>query len=88
MEALTYQPTPKKNADVLYHLLGFFKKHISPFEKKNLIVTIEDFRQGHVPLIIPITLIRHFVKKLRVEYLENQIYLNPHPRELMLRNHV
>jgi len=88
MEALAYQSTPKKNADVLYHLLGFFKKHISPFEKKNLIETIEDFRKGHVPLIVPVTLIRHFVKKLRVEYLESQIYLNPHPKELMLRNHV
>lgn len=45
-------------------------------------------RQGQVPLIVPITLVRHYVRRLAVPYLAGQIYLDPHPRELTLRNHV
>ncbi|NIQ02676.1 MAG: DUF1722 domain-containing protein [Nitrospinaceae bacterium] len=88
MRALSYKSTPKKNTDVLYHMLGFFKKQLSAVEKQDVIEAIEDYRSGLVPLIVPVTLIRHHVRKHRVEYLNDQIYLNPHPKELMLRNHV
>jgi len=88
MEALTYKSTPKKNTDVLLHMMGFLKKVLMKGEKEDILTTIEDYRKELLPLIVPVTLIRHQVKKYKVEYLLDQIYLNPHPKELMLRNHV
>jgi uncharacterized protein YbgA (DUF1722 family) len=88
MEALVYKSTPKKNTDVLLHMMGFFKKILGRDEKEDILSTIEDYRKGLLPLIVPVTLIRHQVKKYNIEYLLDQIYLNPHPKELMLRNHV
>ena len=49
---------------------------------------IADYRAGLVPLVVPITLVRHHVRHLDVRYLAGQVYLDPHPKELMLRNHV
>ena len=88
MEALTFKTTIKKNVNVLQHIFGFFKKSLHPTEKQDILNIIEDYRNELVPLIVPITLIRHYVNKLDVEYVRDQVYLNPHPRELMLRNHV
>jgi uncharacterized protein YbgA (DUF1722 family)/uncharacterized protein YbbK (DUF523 family) len=88
MEALTLKSTPKKNTDVLLHMMGFLKKILTKGEKEYILHTIEDFRKELVPLIVPITLIRHQVNKHNIEYLKGQVYLNPHPKELMLRNHV
>ena len=69
-------------------MVGFFKKIISKEEKEDILNTIEDYRKGLLPLVVPVTLIRHQVKKNNIEYLLDQVYLNPHPKELMLRNHV
>jgi uncharacterized protein YbgA (DUF1722 family)/uncharacterized protein YbbK (DUF523 family) len=88
MEAINYKSTNKKNTDVLLHMMGFFKKIISLEDKKDILNSIEDYLHGFVPLIVPITLIRHYVKKYDISYLRDQVYLNPHPKELMLRNHV
>ncbi|MDH4158280.1 MAG: DUF523 and DUF1722 domain-containing protein [candidate division Zixibacteria bacterium] len=88
MEALTFRTTTRKNVNVLQHIFGFFKKSLGPGEKLDILNVIEDYRNGLVPLIVPITLLRHYVNKFDVEYVRNQVYLNPHPRELMLRNHV
>ena len=88
MKALTFKATPKKNTDVLLHMLGFFKKVLSHVEKEDILNTIQDYRKGLLPLIVPVTLIRHQVHKHNIEYLKDQVYLNPHPKELMLRNHV
>lgn len=88
MEALAYKSTAKKNADVLLHMMGFLKKVLTKGEKEDILSNIEDYRKELLPLIVPVTLIRHQVKKYKVEYLLDQIYLNPHPKELMLRNHV
>ena len=88
MEALAYKSTPKKNTDVLLHMMGFLKKILTRDEKEDILSTIEGYRQGLLPLIVPVTLIRHQVKKNNIEYLIDQVYLNPHPKELMLRNHV
>jgi len=49
---------------------------------------IADYHQGLTPLIVPLTLIKHYVQVFDVEYIREQVYLNPHPKELMLRNHV
>ncbi|GAB4363721.1 MAG: DUF523 and DUF1722 domain-containing protein [Deltaproteobacteria bacterium] len=88
MEALSAKPTPKKCSDVLLHMLGHFKKLLSPDEKQELLEVIDRYRNRLVPLIVPVTLIRHHVRKHRVEYLARQVFLDPHPAERMLRNHV
>jgi len=88
MEALTSKSTPKKNTDVLLHMMGFLKKLLTKIEKEDILSTIEDYRSELLPLIVPVTLIRHQVKKHNIEYLRDQVYLNPHPKELMLLNHV
>ena len=88
MKALTFKATPKKNTDVLLHMMGFLKKVLSKGEKEDILNTIQDYRRGLFPLIVPVTLIRHQAKKHNIEYLKDQAYLNPHPKELMLRNHV
>lgn len=61
---------------------------LEPASRAALAATIEDYRLGLVPLIVPITLVRHHVRRFSVEYLAGQTYLEPHPKELMLRNHV
>ncbi len=88
MEALTYKSTPKKNTDVLLHMLGFFKKQLQKNEKENILKVIEDYRNELIPLIVPVSLMRHMVTIHNIKYLQDQVYLNPHPKELMLRNHV
>lgn len=88
MEALQLKTTPKKNANVLMHTMGFFKEKLSSDEKKELLDVIEDYRQEYIPLIVPITLINHYVRKYDQPNLKQQVYLNPHPLELQLRNHV
>jgi uncharacterized protein YbgA (DUF1722 family)/uncharacterized protein YbbK (DUF523 family) len=88
MEALRLKSTPKKNANVLMHMMGYFKKQLSSGEKIELLEVIDNHRKGYLPLIVPVTLINHYVKKYDQPYLKGQIYLNPHPLELQLRNHV
>ena len=88
MEALRLTSTPRKNANVMIHILGYFKKQLSPDEKQELLEIIDLYRQGTVPLIVPITLISHYVRKYEQPYLQDQYYLQPHPLELQLRNHV
>ena len=88
MEALICKTTPKKNTDVLLHMMGFFKKVLNKVEKEDILSAIEDYRSEILPLIVPVTLIRHQVKKYNIKYLRDQVYLNPHPKELMLLNHV
>jgi len=86
--ALQKIATVKKNTNVLLHIMGYFKKDLSTDEKSELKETIDRYHEGLVPLLVPITLINHYVRKYRPLYLTHQIYLNPHALELMLRNHV
>jgi uncharacterized protein YbgA (DUF1722 family)/uncharacterized protein YbbK (DUF523 family) len=88
MAALRLKATPKKHINVLYHMMGYFKKELSADEKQELLENISHYRNGHVPLIVPITLINHYVRKYGQAYLAPQYYLHPHPVELKLRNHV
>ena len=87
MEALRLQSTLKKNTDVLFHAMGFLKKHLSSDEKQELTEILDNYRNGYVPLIVPVTLLNHYVRKYDQSYLKEQSYLNPHPVELQLRNH-
>jgi uncharacterized protein YbgA (DUF1722 family)/uncharacterized protein YbbK (DUF523 family) len=88
LESLELKTTPKKNANVLQHMRGYFRQQLSVDEKKELMEVIEDYREGYIPLIVPVTLISHYVRKYDQAYLREQVYLNPHPLELQLRNHV
>ena len=88
IEALTLKTTAKKNLNVLQHLMGYFKKQLSKDEKQELLEVFDQYRREYVPLIVPITLINHFVRKYDQQYLKMQTYLNPHPVELKLRTHV
>jgi len=87
MEALKLKATVKKNINVLQHMMGYFKKQLSADEKHELLETFDQYREGYIPLIVPLTLIKHYVRKYDQPYLKQQVYLNPHPIELKLRNH-
>ncbi|MFO7952197.1 MAG: DUF523 and DUF1722 domain-containing protein [Bacillota bacterium] len=88
MEAMALKATVKKNVNVLYHIMGHFKTLISADEKKELLEAIDQYSRPIVPLVVPLTLVKHYARKYNVTYLHNQVYLEPHPAELMLRNHV
>jgi uncharacterized protein YbgA (DUF1722 family) len=88
MEALLLKTTPKKNSNVLQHMMGYFKEQLSPDEKQELLEVIDHYRQEYIPLIVPATLMNHYVRKYNQPYLKEQVYLSPHPLELQLRNHV
>ncbi len=88
MSALRLLATVKKNTNVLQHIVGFLKKFLTPDERKELSEIISNYYKKLIPLIVPITIINHYVKKYNEPYLKRQYYLNPHPLELMLRNHV
>jgi len=88
MEALAVKSTTKKNVNVLHHILGFLKDKLSAREKEEILAVIDEYHRELVPLVVPLTLLRHFVKVHEIEYINNQVYLHPHPKELMLRNHV
>ncbi|MCL4501695.1 MAG: DUF523 and DUF1722 domain-containing protein [Deltaproteobacteria bacterium] len=87
LAALRLKSTASKNANVLYHVLGYFKKRLSNGDKQELLEAIESYRRGEAPLIVPVTLINHYVRKYQEPYLKGQTYLNPDPLELRLRNH-
>ena len=88
MEGLAVRASAKKHANVLDHLMGYFSEELSAAERRELVELIREFRTGLLPLVAPITLIQHYVKKYEVAYLSDQIYLAPTPKELMPRNYV
>jgi uncharacterized protein YbgA (DUF1722 family)/uncharacterized protein YbbK (DUF523 family) len=87
MEALRLKATVKKHVNVLMHVMGYFKRDIGPDEKRELLEIIDAYSREFVPLIVPVTLLNHYVRKFGESYLREQHYLTPHPAELKLRNH-
>jgi uncharacterized protein YbgA (DUF1722 family)/uncharacterized protein YbbK (DUF523 family) len=87
-DALRTRATPRKNSNVLYHMLGFLKKTASPGDREELVSCIEEYRKGLLPLIVPITLLKHHFRNHPAPWISRQTYLNPYPAELMLRNSV
>ncbi len=87
MKTLAVAATPGRHANVLTHMAGHLKNQLDSASKQELIGCIDEYRRGLVPLIVPITLVRHHVRAFSTEYLAGQTYLEPHPRELMLLNH-
>jgi uncharacterized protein YbgA (DUF1722 family)/uncharacterized protein YbbK (DUF523 family) len=88
MEALNVLATPRRHANVLQHIAGYFKRQLDSDSRRELQALIDDYRGGLVPLVVPMTLVRHYVRRFGIGYLQQQVYLDPHPKELMLRNHV
>src|SRR5208337_1365637 len=87
MRALARLATPARHANVLQHMAGYFRDRLDPASRQELAAVIKDYREGLVPLIVPITLVRHYVRLFAISYLDGQAYLEPHPKEMMLRNH-
>jgi uncharacterized protein YbgA (DUF1722 family)/uncharacterized protein YbbK (DUF523 family) len=87
-EVMRRTPTRRGHTNVLQHLAGYVSAHLDRDERAELTEMIEQYRRGFLPLIVPVTLIRHYGRKFQVPYLLDQVYLSPHPHELMLLNHV
>ncbi|MCX5880895.1 MAG: DUF523 and DUF1722 domain-containing protein [Deltaproteobacteria bacterium] len=87
VETLRMKSTLKKNLNVLEHILGYFKNDLSSDEKQEMLEIFGHYRNELVPLIVPVTLLNHYVRKIGEPYLKQQLYLNPHPIALKLRNH-
>lgn len=87
MEALAHKASRGEHFNVLQHMLGHFKDRLEGPVRARVLEVLERYREGLVPLVVPVTLLHHYVDVLGVEYLAGQTYLCPHPRELMLRNH-
>ena len=88
MAALAVMATPGRHANTLQHAAGHLKKGLDSPGRMELDALIHDYRRGLVPLVVPVTLLRHHTRVLGIDYLSGQTYLEPHPKELMLRNHV
>ncbi len=88
MRTLAIPATRARHTNVLMHMAGHLKKRVDSASRQELAGCIDEYRRGLVPLVVPMTLIRHHVRVHGIEYLAGQIYLDPHPRELMLRNRV
>jgi uncharacterized protein YbgA (DUF1722 family)/uncharacterized protein YbbK (DUF523 family) len=88
MEGLARLATRGRNANVLQHAAGHLRKHLDATSRAELAQLIHDYREELVPLVVPVTLIRHHVRRHGIDYLNGQVFLEPHPVERMLRNHV
>jgi uncharacterized protein YbgA (DUF1722 family)/uncharacterized protein YbbK (DUF523 family) len=88
MKAMVLHASVKKQTNVLMHAMGYFKRDLNRAEKEELLQVINQYHDQLAPLIVPLTLLKHYVNKYDHPYLKQQVYLSPHPAELMLRNHV
>lgn len=89
MEGLKAIATPGRQFNTMQHLMGFLKDSLDTHDKEELLAHMQDYRQGLTPLIVPITLLKHHIGRLPVpDWVHQQVYLNPYPKELMLRNRV
>jgi len=86
--AMERVPTRKRHTNVLQHVAGYLSDELDEGDRRELEGVIHDYRTGLVPLVVPITLLRHHLRRLGQAYLEEQVYLRPHPHELMLLNRV
>lgn len=85
MQALKTLATRKKHANTLAHIQGYFSKQLQVNERQELTQHIHDYREGLVPLMAPLTLIKHYLLQYPKDYLAKQAYLSPYPEQLRLR---
>ena len=86
VEALRLKATPAKHSNVLQHIMGYFKKQLARDEREELQEVIDCYRQGRVPLSVPINRINHFARLYDLTYLSRQRYLHPQTLQLQLRD--
>ncbi len=86
LDGMAVPAQPGRHVNVMQHMLGYFKEHLDSADRLELLTVMADYKDELVPLIVPVTLLRFFVRRHEVEYLARQSYLYPHPKELMLRN--
>ena len=87
MSAMSAMPSRGRHANVLQHIAGYFRPVLSSGARRDLAMTIEDYQRGLVPLVVPVRLLAHYARLHELRYLLEQFYLDPHPKELMPRNH-
>lgn len=88
MDGLKRKATRRRHSNVLQHIMGYLKRSIDSGDKAELNRVIDEYRAGTVPLIVPMKLIEHHFRRHPDDYVALQIYLDPHPAELGLRNHL
>lgn len=87
-EGLGVKATTRRHVNALQHIAGHLRRPVPPAEYKRVLAVIDDYAAGLVPLVVPMTLLKHYIELHEVPYVSDQVYLSPHPKELMLRNHV
>jgi len=88
MQALAVRATRTRHANVLQRLADLVKRELDAPSRAELADVIHEYRLGLVPLVVPLTLVKHHVRRVGPAYLRDQVYLSPHPKELLLRNHL
>jgi uncharacterized protein YbgA (DUF1722 family)/uncharacterized protein YbbK (DUF523 family) len=88
MSALEVMATPRRHVNVLQHVVGYFSDRLDRAARGEMVEVVDDYGRGLLPLVVPLTMVRHYVRRFAIGYLQAQTYLDPHPKELMLRNHV
>jgi uncharacterized protein YbgA (DUF1722 family) len=86
MEVLKVHASRKRHVNVLQHMLGYLRKQLDAANRADLVAVIDDYRRGLVPLVVPMRLLQHYFRRNPHPWISRQVYMNPHPRELMLRN--
>ena len=86
MQALRRPATRKRHTNVLQHLLGYLKNNLDSAHRADLGKTIDSYRRGEFPLVVPIRLLQHHFSMHPHPYINEQVYLAPHPQALLLRN--
>jgi uncharacterized protein YbgA (DUF1722 family) len=86
MSGLKKPATRKRHTNVLMHIMGFFKNQLSGDDKQEMLELLDAYRLGKLPLIVPITMLKHHLRRYPHPYIEQQYYMSPYPEELMLRN--
>lgn len=88
MQTLSVPATRKRHTNVLQHLLGYLKNNLGSDHRADLNETIDAYRRGEFPLVVPIRLLQHHFSSHPHSYIKEQVYLNPHPQALQLRNNL
>ena len=88
MTTLKRRVTRKRHVNVLQHIMGYLKRRINGDDKKELTASIEAYRRGETPLVVPVTLLRHYFRNHHDDYMTRQYYLSPYPESLGLRNSI
>jgi uncharacterized protein YbgA (DUF1722 family)/uncharacterized protein YbbK (DUF523 family) len=86
MPTLKRRVSRARHVNVLQHIMGYLKREISSADKAELVDSIEAYRRQEIPLVVPITLLKHYFRLHPDNYMSRQIYLQPHPEKLGLRN--